>query len=578
MVTQSLRDFTPKIQHPGDLVASYGFGDLRGVRVAFVNMPLREAARPNVPPQGPGLMAARLRQYGADVLIIDLNSYRVHDEVAKRRKLHNGRHLTRDEALRLIEATLDRFGEPNVIAISGKITTLKWQQWTARVCRALLPRAFLISGGGLATEFKQGLFNWIPELDAVGHSEGDDIILVCAHDVKRSGGKPERMTDSPYYTGELDGRHRFVYAGNRPHDLDALPFAAWDLLEKDVFGQPLLEWYIKTPVWGLAANNSSAANFTMERSLTTVSSRGCPHACAFCFRGAQGERNWGVRSPENLRKEAEWLIKAYGVDFIGFPDDNFAVSAKRCQALPAAFEGLSFRWGTHTRLDECTMDRLEPMARSGCIYIGVGAESASKNTLNAMNKGGHIVRKDGVERLTRVGDYEFPTTMFEGIANCRSVGIHVNATWIMGYPTETLQDLKTSVAFILWQQEHYAKGLMPGTPEYELARASVNRRMFTATWYPGTEMVEAAHAVKARELLTKHFGITFYEYRSGNKTKFAPVIDDAMRRYVEELDDATKVLHGIDGAPLNFSDMPEDVFLRAREYIDSDQIEKILDM
>ena len=37
-------------------------------------------------------------------------------------------------------------------------------------------------------------------------------------------------------------------------------------------------------------------------------------------------------------------------------------------------------------------------------------------------------------------------------------------------------------------------------------------------------------------------------------------------------------MYGKDGAPLNFGEMPNDVFLQAREYADSGQIERILDM
>ncbi len=554
--------------HPSERVEALSFDSLRGMHVCFINMPLRESARPNTPPQGPGLMAARLREYGARSTIIDLNAYRKNDQLSEMRGLANGRHLTHPEAAALIQAHFGVHGEPDVIGLSGKITTLKWQQWVAAYCRHLTPRAFLISGGGLATEFKEGLFNWVPDLDAIGHSEGDDIILICTNEVKQSQKKPEAMTGSPAYVGNIGGKPRFVYAGNRPHDLDALPFAAWDLLERDVFGNPLLEWYIETPVWGIGANNSSAANFDMKRSLTTVSSRGCPHACAFCYRGAQGERNWGIRAPHNLRAEVEWLIKTYGVDFVGFPDDNFAVDKRRCQALPEAFAGLEFRWGTHTRLDECTMDRLEPMAQSGCIYIGVGAESAAKATLYRMKKGGHIIRKGGVERMTKVGDYEFPTMMMEGIQNCREVGIHTNATWMMAYPGETLEDLKTSVAFIKWQEGLYTQGLTPGTPEYAAALRSVNRKLFTATAYPGTDMFKDP---EVQDMLQRHFGLSFL--KNGE-----PVCNDAMRHYVEELDDATKVLHGKDGKPLNFSAMPEEIFLQARKYIDAGELERVLDL
>ena len=43
------------------VISGYGYNDLNGLNILFINMPLRESARPNVPPQGPTLLAARLR-------------------------------------------------------------------------------------------------------------------------------------------------------------------------------------------------------------------------------------------------------------------------------------------------------------------------------------------------------------------------------------------------------------------------------------------------------------------------------------------------------------------------------------
>ena len=64
------------------------------------------------------------------------------------------------------------------------ITTLKWQTEVAKIVRKLQPDTFLITGGGLATELGGGLFKWIPQLDGIAKSEGDDIILDIAKDVK----------------------------------------------------------------------------------------------------------------------------------------------------------------------------------------------------------------------------------------------------------------------------------------------------------------------------------------------------------------------------------------------------------
>ena len=546
--------------------AEIGLDALKGVRVMFINMPLRESATPNTPPQGPGLLAARLRQYGAEPTILDLNAYRIKDSLAETKGLKNGRHLTEAEATSLIERHLNKHGEPQIIALSGMITTLRWQETIAKICRRLVPRAFIVTGGGLATEIREGLFDWIPELDAIGHSEGDDIILVMANELKQ-----KRMTSgSQFHIGSIGGRDRFLFGGDRPINLDELPFAAWDLLESDVDGNPVLSWYIDTPVWGLAANNSSATPFEMTRSLTTVSSRGCPYACRFCFRGAQGERNYRMRSVENLVAEATWLVETYGIDFLGFPDDNFAVDRRRMGQLPERFASLNgLRWGTHTRLDEID-ERAFSMAQAGCVYIGVGAESASARTLEAMGKGGFILRPRGSKenKLINVDGYWFPETMINGIKTARDAGIHVNCTWIMAFSEERLEDLQTSVAFILWQQELMTTGLTSGTAEYDRAMAAVNQKMFVATAYPGTEMCRHS---KVRGLLGQHFGMSFND--NGD-----PVVDEALRRYVLELDDATKVMVGTDGRTLNFGEMSEDQFLQAREYVDSGRIDRILDM
>ncbi len=576
----------PKPQtHPADIIKDITSKDLQGMNVLFINMPLRETAVPNVTPQGPLLLVTNLRQnYGVYATIIDLNGYRIQDERAQLRNLPNGRHLTFAEALELIKKHIRFHGMPDLVGLSGKITTLRWQENVARMIRDLLPDVFLVSGNGLATELKTGLFKYIPELDGVAHSEGDDVIIKIVHDARliKNVGMASAIRSgklAPYYLGELGGRHRFLYAGNRPKDLNAIPFADLDLLAEDVnLGKGLLEYYIGNAIWGTSANNSSATAFSMQRSTTFVSSRGCPYACAFCFRGSQGERNYGVRTPQNLVSEFELHLRKYGVDFIGMPDDNFGVNYQRIVDLVPLLAPLGIRWGTHTRLDEIAglkpksgspdeyifedPKRVDLMAKAGCVYIGFGAESASPAVLKVMEKGGFILKNGLVDVVINGAKYQFPRTMIEGIRNCEYAGIHANCTWIMGYPTETLADLKMSVAFIKWQDEFYRSCGKPSD--------SVNQRMFTATWYPGTTML---HHEKVRALLHQVFGINFHPITGD------PICDEHFRNYIVELDDATKILHDpTTGTPLNFSNMPMDVFLEARERIDRGEIFKILDM
>lgn len=549
--------------HPGAVAAKITGAEIGGANVVFVNMPLRESAPPNCAPTGIALMAARLRQANVRVTCVDLNAIRVKDGTPA------GRLLTQDEAEAELRLHFKRFGAPHVVAISGMVTTLRWQIFTAAVARKLAPGAFVVSGGGLATEFREGLFDWIPGLDAVAHSEGDDVILKIVYDAVKVAelgfGRAEANGHlRPYYRGRRNGRRAFVYDGGRPSQLDALPFPHYDVL-----GQDALETYILNPIWGAAAGNSSAAPFTMSRSINTISSRGCPFACRFCFRGATGERNYGVLTASRFAAEMKHLRDVHGVDFIGVFDDNFMVQRQRIFDLVPHMKPLveaGLRWGTHGRLDEAAdlrpgsgfnlPLRVDAMKEAGCVYIGFGAESANKGTLEDMGKGGFILA-NGVENI---GGHEFPRTMLEGVRNTKRAGIHANLTWIMGYPGETLERLQTSVAFMEWQEEFYRTcGDASGT---------VNKQMFVATAYPGTEMF--AHP-RVRAVLGKTFGIKFQQ--SG-----FPVMDEALRSYVLELDDATKVLAGADGAPVYFGEMPEDQFLRARELVEAGRTKEILGM
>ena len=544
-----------------EVVSEYPNDYLKGLNILFINMPLRESAIPNTPPQGPALLASRLREYGANPLILDLNSYRFPKENSE----NEFRCLTFEEAEKLFLQYLSKYGDQDVIAFSGMITTLRWQEFMASVSRKYQPKTFLLSGGGLATQLKAGLFQWIDELDAIAHSEGDDIILIVGKHLieKKKKNINFNTSTNPYYIGKINGFDRYVYAGDRPKDLERLPFAAWDLLEKDVNGEEVLEKYIRTPVWGADANNSSAAPFKMKRSMTTVSSRGCPYACTFCYRGGQGERRYGVRCEKNLAKEVKWLIDKYNIDFVGFPDDNFAVDRRRTAKLPEAFKDINIKWGTHTRLDEAD-DRLEGMAESGCVYIGFGAESASPEVLNYMKKGGFILKKG----TTKINGFTFPTTMVEGIKNTLNFGIHSNCTWIMGYPGEKLIDLKTSVAFIQWQKELVTKGLMPGTSEFKIASDSINENMFVATAYPGTEMFKHP---KVQKLLNDNFKISF-------DVSGEPILDEHYKEYVLELDDATKLLTNSQGEILNFGEIPNEQFIEIRDLVAKREIHKILDL
>lgn len=265
------------------------------------------------------------------------------------------------------------------------------------------------------------------------------------------------------------------------------------------------------------------------------------HNCKFCFRGAQGERNYGVRSAASLAAEMRWLVERYACDFVGITDDNFMVQPKRLAELPRMLPAVA--WGTHGRLDEAAdKQRVMHMADAGCVYIGFGAESASPKTLKSMGKGGHMLTRG----TTEVNGYEVPVTMVDGIRNTRDACIHGNCTWIRGWPGETLEDLKATVAFILWQEQ--------------LLGHACNRNLFVATAYPGTELWKDPHVQRVL------------------RERFEVYTDEGLMSYVLELNDATKVLVDESGQPLNFSAMDDATFAQVTECVEAGELERIMDL
>lgn len=580
-----------KTIHPADVVKDISYKDIAGTRVLFINMPLRESAPPVDAPQGPLLMATNLRQnYGVDVTIVDLNAYRIKDEDAQKRELPDGRHLTYREAREHIALHLKKFGIPILVGFSGKITTFRWQQEIAKIIREFLPDVFLVSGNGLATELKTGLFGemYIPELDGVCSSDGDEVILKMVYDAKlmREVGMQSAISSGrlePYCLGQINGRLRFWYKGYRPHNLDAFPFADMDILTTDVYGNRIRDQYLYLPSYGSKTNSSTVTPWEDDEitpKTNSVSSRGCPFGCHYCLRGADGARDWAVRSAEHIFDELTHNQERYGIKFHCFHDDNFAVRADRIAGMVPLLGPLGIKWGCLTRLDEAAglnpstgkfenPLRIELMARAGCVFIGFGPESASPDVLKAIGKGGHTLTNGMMEVLIGGRPFSFPRSMVEGIRNAWRFGIHSNCTWIVGSPTERLADVKTSVRFIQWQIQECGKA--------GIQESAINQKMFTMTWYPGTQLVNDE---QVRRSLSRAFNISFVPAQPNTAgVNWEPVLNEHFRHYLIELDDATKVLHHPKtGEPVNFSEMPTDLFLKVRERIDSNDLFGILDL
>ncbi len=380
------------------------------MNVLFINMPIRVTAKPNIVPTGIGILSSLTKRIGHRCEVLDLNGIRPVVSLAQ------------------VEALLSSYTcEFDVICLSGMITTLRWQQCIAKLVRRNFPKICLVSGGGLASDFDEIIFEWIPELDASVQGEGEPIL-------------PQILQDPQALRGS-----KKIFGAEIVSNLMDVPPVDWDSFD--------METYLTNPIWGSGAGNASWTPFRNKRSINLISSRGCPYSCNFCDRKATGGSDYRIYGVDQILSEVRTVVARFSVSFVGFVDDNFISNKSRLDEFLPEMEKVGVTWGCHGRLNEIDEELAGRLRRAGCVYIGFGGESADPYVLKRMNKKNK------------------PEQMAQAIKACQHVDITPNCTWIMGYPGETRESLRRTAGFIL---------------EHGLSQ----KNMFVATAYPGTRLFE----------------------------------------------------------------------------------------
>jgi len=159
-------------------------------------------------------------------------------------------------------------------------------------------------------------------------------------------------------------------------------------------------------------------------------SRGCPFSCAFCSNNVVFGRKYRFRSSESVVNEIELLINEYNAKGIYFREDLFTVNEKRVMALCDEIRkgGLDFDWECESRVNTINEEMLTAMKGSGCKLIWFGVESGSQRILDDLNK-----------QITL-------SQIREAYRLCQRVGIKAGASFMIGVPGETIDDVQNTIA------------------------------------------------------------------------------------------------------------------------------------
>ncbi|MBD3203967.1 radical SAM protein [Candidatus Woesearchaeota archaeon] len=301
-----------------------------------------------------------------------------------------------------IRETLKKY-KPDAVGISVKTAKLPSALKIAGILKKLDEKCFVIFGGyHPTTSAKNTLKN--NDVDFVVRGEGEHTFLELCQELASSKPSFNRIKGLSY-------KKKKKIISNPPRtlikDLDKLP-----ILDKSYAINPDL--YSKSIMGDI------------------ITSRGCPFDCTFCSQKEMWEGCVRYRKIDQVILEMEKIINQFHTKQFYFWDDTFTMNRKRIINLCEEIIKRNFNilWGCTTRVDFLDTDLLRMMKKAGCVSIDIGIESGSQKILDSLQKG---ITIDQVKKAVEM---------------IKKAKIECNAFFMIGFPQETEQDIKKTIALI----------------------------------------------------------------------------------------------------------------------------------
>jgi anaerobic magnesium-protoporphyrin IX monomethyl ester cyclase len=206
--------------------------------------------------------------------------------------------------------------------------------------------------------------------------------------------------------------------------------------------------------------------FQGQRMLSYQTSRGCPYSCRYCYNSVYNLGRWRAMDPERVIAELAELRQTYDVGVVYLLDDNFFIHKARAMRILEGLRALGLRTvlqgvdvETFAALSD---DELSFIERAGVMRVSVGVES-----------GDDRVR---AELLNKRGDLALLKQQLRRLAGRE---LRVLTSFVIGFPGETLDEIRASVDLAMWTLrlgDNYRMPVLynyvpyPGTPTFNQLR------------------------------------------------------------------------------------------------------------
>ena len=266
--------------------------------------------------------------------------------------------------------------------------------------------------------FSEGEFTFEELLDVVAGKRDPSTVLSLSY---KKDGKIIRNPDRPFA------------------DLADMPISDYSLIDVEKYMQEYLG---------------------CKKMMYLYSSKGCPCNCAFCTNTCFHRSTHRKRPNEYVIEEIKYLVENHGLDGVYFSDELWVTRKEDAWDFCRRLEenDLHIHFGIQCRVGMFSKEEFQRLYDAGCRWALFGIEAGSKTMMKKIHK--NI-------------NYDRVVPSFKEL---NEVGITTVASFIIGYPDETVEEVRDTVHLLnqvtanLTPVFHFTP--LPGTELYDEVVAS----------------------------------------------------------------------------------------------------------
>jgi anaerobic magnesium-protoporphyrin IX monomethyl ester cyclase len=418
------------------------------MKILLVQPPIQDFYRTSIRTQPIGLayLAASIRDHGYEVEILDCQTEKKRSiPIASELSYLRDFYPSNDQSPFKLYSGYYHFGmgweeigqkirdsKADVFGISSSFTPYHGEAFEiARIIKQWDRGKIVVMGGAHVSCDPEGVLQ-SPFVDYVILGEGEVRFLLLLEQIgKQKVGDIEKIDGIGC---RKNGGVRINVLQNLIQDLDSLPPPARELLDLDRY------------------------RMRKKRSTMIITSRGCPHGCAYCSAHLVMGTSFRTRAPEAIVEEMTECQKKYGIRIFDIEDDNFTFDQHRAKQL------MNFI------IEKFGEEKIELSAMNGISFA-----SLDKELLMLMKKAGFktvnlsYVSTDPStkERMRRP---KAKTEFDEILEGAERAGLSVIAYAVLGMPGQTIEEMVDTLIYLTGKRVLIGPSIYyptPGTPLFE---------------------------------------------------------------------------------------------------------------